>query len=351
LIDAILDSVNKGGPIVQAIAACAAAGGLFLLILLLALVAGARSSLVRRVSMVCLLSSAGIALSGAYGAWTGKQAADAAASTLRPGKAERTRREAYLGLRANAARALELAGAPWLFGLIGMRAASRRRWAEDHDSPPPGLGLPVLLVLAALVGSGANAYCLLAPVAGRSLDETAWRVIDLRDALDFGDWEACFTPDLKIPPGSPALAMGELKDNQHRCAHHFLSADPVRVEHLQRLLDTPWFEDPEVRKGLKEKIDAAAPPKPSPPPADPALKEAQEAARGCLEKSGKKAPKLAPEAHLRVEVSAAGKALSVQEVSSGRLPPATQKCFVSELKKLGFAAGPERWVEVPLTKP
>jgi hypothetical protein len=359
----ILEMVKAGGPGLQVLAAAAALAALSLFFLLLALVAGARSSIVRGASMVCLLATTAIACSGAWDGWRGHQAVDESVATLRPGRAEQARREGYLKLRANAARAVTLAGPPLLFCLIGFRAASRRRWAEEHDTPPPGLGIPLLLFLVALVACGADAYLWKGPIPGRDLDETSWRVVDVRDSLDAKDWAACFTLDLTVPAKSPASSLGELKDNQRRCAHHFLSRDPPKAEDLDKLLATPWIDDADVRRSLRDKLEelqkkpaaqdtpaTAAAPAPTPAP-DPALLEAQSSVNPCLKKRDKKGPKLESDAHLLVTVAANGKVTSVKEIGAGRLPQSVHKCFASALKKVTFAAGTERSLQLPLSAP
>jgi hypothetical protein len=354
-MDRILDLYFKGGTAAQVIGAAGGLAGLLAVILLLGIVAKGRSGFLRSMSIGCLLFSCIAVGAGAAQSLRARQAADAAAASERLGKSERIRRAAYLDAQAIAALGLETAVGPLLIALIALRVAGRRRWAEDHETPPPGAAIPVLLFLAGLAGCGMAAYFWKGPVPGRDLDEAGWRVVDLRDALDAKEWTACLTTDLALDGGVPARATGEWRDDQARCAKHFIlpgDTDAGRTD-LQKLLAVPWFEDKEQRRLVQQRLDETAPkppeaPKPSAPTPepkpDPALAEMQSLAKGCFQKAAHHVK--APATGVEFLVSKAGKVTEAKPKGGGRENAAAVKCLLKGAKSVSFAAGDERHVDV-----
>jgi hypothetical protein len=354
-MDRILDLYLKGGTAAQVMGAAGGLAALLAVILLLGIVARARSGFLRSMAIGCLLFSCVAVGAGVGQSWRARQAADAAVASERLGKSERIRRAAYLDAQAIAALGLETAAGPLLFALIALRVAGRRRWAEDHETPPPGAGVPVLLFLAGLAGCGIAGYFWKGPVPGRDLDETGWKLVDMRDALDAKEWSMCLTTDLALDGGVPGRAMGEWRDNQARCAKHFIlpgDTEAGRAD-LQKLLAARWFEDKEQRRLVQQRIDETAPKAPEPakpsapapePKPDPALAEVQGLAKGCFQKAGHHVK--SPATGVELVVSKAGKVTDAKPKGGGHENAAAVKCLLKGAKSVTFAAGDERHLDV-----
>jgi hypothetical protein len=356
-MDRILDLYFKGGTAARVMGAAGGLAALLAVILLLGIVARARSGLLRSVSIGCLLFSCVAVGAGVAQSFKARQAADAAASNERLGKSERIRRTAYLDAQAIAALGLETAVGPLLLALIALRVAGRRRWAEDHDTPPPGAAIPVLLFLAGLAGCGIAAYFWKGPVPGREMEDTGWKLVDLRDALDAKEWTACLTTDIDLDGGVPPQARGEWRDNQARCAKHFMPPADTEAGHmeLQKLLAVRWFEDKEQRKLVQQRLDETAPKPPegaktatpAPPPEakpDPAVAEMQKLAKECFQKAAHHVK--APATGVELVVSKVGKVTDAKPKGGGKENAAALKCLLKAAKPVTFAAGEERHVDL-----
>src|SRR4051794_23867102 len=101
--------ISQGGPF----ALLAAGLGVLACLLSLALVAGAvfgaKSEIVRALSVMCVVFSVATMTAGIGGALLGRQRSDQAAAGSRPSAAERIRRAGYLESRANLKVALPFA--------------------------------------------------------------------------------------------------------------------------------------------------------------------------------------------------------------------------------------------------
>lgn len=349
--------MNQGGTLGWAVAITGGVGFLCALFVLFGALLKAPSKVVRFFAMACLVLSLGTSCVGIACTFLGRQAADKAATGKRPAAAERLQHRGYREAQAGVTLAVPFAAPPILFALLGLIVASRRRWTEYHEEPPRGLGLAVLLILLDGGGVGAGVWLYRQPVPGRDYEEDSWKVRDLTDALDAGEWQQCLTTTLTVPAGSEAQGLGAHYDNQRRCIEHF-SAPDSKVGDLEVLAQAKWLDEPKLKEQLAAKLASLKAPKAAEPagaaPAAPGpsadIAEVQAKAKECFEKEAKKKPKLTVATALAVEVSAQGKVVAVRDTGPGK-PDKVRKCAVTSAKALKLKAGEERKFEVPLSFP
>jgi hypothetical protein len=345
--------MNQGGALAWAVAGVGGFGILFALFVLFGSLLRAPSKVVRFFSVSCLLLAVVTAGLGLACTLLGRQKVEQAVTGKRPALAERLQRVGYLEARSGVTLAVPLAAPPILLGLLGLAVASRRRWSEYHETPPSGLGFPVLLLLLGVAGVAGAVSLYRQPVPGRDLDDDSWKVRDLTDALDANEWDKCLTTEWSVPAGSAAAGLGSHFDNQKRCIEHY-----EKLDDLEKLAAAKWLDEPKLEAALAEKIALYKAPKPAEPAAAavaPAaasedIAEVQAKAKACFDKEKKKKPKLTVATSLSVEVSKAGKVVAVRDTGAGK-PDAARKCAATQAKSLKLKAGEARKFDVPLAFP
>ena len=353
----MLDQFTQGGDTMRLLGAAGGLAALLALISVVLILVRSSSTPLRIAAISAMLLSDVTLVAGVVGSIQARQGVDAAASRAKGAKGERIKYEGYIDAGSTSAKALPMAGIPLLIAAVGLRIAGQRRWGEEHDSPPKGPLIPGLLFVIGVLTCGVAAFLWQMPRQGRKMDETCWRVLELRDAVNADDWGACLKSDLKIEPNSPAADMKELKDIQARCAKHYVTASQevgAGTADLEKLLAAPWFEDKTaVRRRLDEmaasqkRVERIVNEKPQPPP-DPAFGKVQVVATDCYRKAGK--PSAAP-ASIQILVAKSGKILDAKPKESAKQTPAAKKCLAKGLKAVSFLQGEERTLDVPILLP
>jgi len=334
--------ISQGGPFAVLAAGLGALSCLLSVALIAGAVFGARTEIVRALAVMCVIFSVTTSTAGIGGALIGRQRSDQAAAASRPSAAERIRRAGYLESRANLKVALPFAAPAAAVAIAGMVIATRRRQREDDDRSPSGVGLSVALMLLAVGVWIFGARLLLQRLPGRELDDAGWKVLELSDALNAGEWDKCFTTPWSLGAATPAHALPAHAENQKRCAEHF-----TEVVDLTRLQGAQWIDDASVKELIAKRL-APPPPPPSPTPAppdkneppstdpgtpatpDPALAMLESKLRHCIKKHAK--------LELEVNISKDGKV---------DLPKKSAKCLKLAVAKLKLP-GPARKLEVEI---
>src|SRR5262249_22675857 len=155
--------------------------------------------------------------------------------------------------------ALGFSAVPLVLGLLGLSVAGRRRWRDDPDRPEHLRALVGLVALVDVLGVAGEAIAWKMPLPGRDLDDAGWKVVELDEAIGQQQFQACLTFDAPIESASRARRLPQFKDNQKRCADHFVKAEPQAgadvagvVADLKRLVAARWLED----EGLRKKVQA-----------------------------------------------------------------------------------------------
>ena len=321
---------------------------------LLAILLGSRSTLLRALAILALLAADMANTTAVWGTWQERRAVEASVAGQKRGQAERARWTGYTHSRQRAAEALTWTAGSILVAAIALGVAGRRRLSEDHSSPPMAPLVPGSLIFIALATVGVGAFFWKGSIPARALDETGWRVLALRDAIEADEWSACLSTDLKIEASSPARSMRELSDSRAKCTKHFTSGagkDVGRAE-LERLLAARWFDDVDQRKLVEQAVAKLTPPEPPPaapppPPPDPALAEAKSRASACYPKPRRR--HVAPSTPLDVDVTVSpqGKITNLTVAAPpGRNGKAVRSCLLKALRGLTFAPGEQRTVAI-----
>ena len=348
--------VVQRGLLSQGIAACAAAGLLFGLLGLGALFSRARSKRLRLYGVLTLLAATCCLGSAGTDFYLRRRVATQKAREqgLRyPSERERWAQAAFREARYSLALGLGGAALPLLLGAVAMRAASRRRWLEDPDGPYQSPLLGAAIGLLCLLGFGAMVAGLLLKPGERELDEQAWRVLRLHEALAQRDFGAC--TDSAFAPGrsrAPALV-----EAQAGCAQPLLAIPVADRGQLEALLALPWMDNEGVRAALKAKL-ASLDPSPSPllaPPPAPRdlLQEAKAEVSARLTQCYSKlqtAKTRKRKPTLTLQVAASGEVQRVEQPGGRLKPAALRRCVLAAAKQTRFPASVEglRSVELGL---
>jgi hypothetical protein len=351
-MESVTGLLTQGGFSAYAAAALGGIGAVFALALFAGVVFGAGSQSLRGMAVVavlCAFAATGAGIGGAYLAR--KKTDQGIGGKVRPAAAERLRRAGWLESRATLSVALPLVAPAALLALVGFVVAGRRRASEFNEEPPAGPGLFIALLVCTTAAWAWGGKMWRDPLPGRDLDDSSWKVLDLADAIDAGDWEKCFTTPWSLGAATPAHALPAHADNQKRCAEHFTSAGD-----LSRLLSAAWFDDATLRETVKKKAEEAAaaappaaPPSTAPPTnaaadkekdkaesaeparADPALAMLESKLRHCIKKRSK--------LELQVNISKDGRV---------DLPKNSPKCMKVAAAKIKLPKGNARTLEVQI---
>jgi hypothetical protein len=354
MIESVTGLLNQGGFSAYAAAALGGIGAVFALALFAGIVFGAGSQSLRGMAVVAVLCAFAATGAGIGGAYLARKKSEQTMAKVRPAAAERLRRAGWLESRATLSVALPLVAPAALLALIGFVVAARRRASEFNEEPPAGPGLFIALLVCTTGAWAWGGKMWQDPLPGRDLDDSSWKVLDLADAIDAGDWDKCFTTPWSLGAATPAHALPAHAENQKRCAEHFTSAGD-----LNRLSSAVWLDDATLREGIKKRAEeaalaappAAAPPSTAPPAAaekdkdkekekpesseparaDPALAMLESKLRHCIKKRSK--------LELQVNISKDGRV---------DLPKNSPKCLKVAAAKIKLPKGNARTLEVQI---
>ncbi len=257
-LNELIAQLTAAGILTQAAVGLTVFAAVLSLVILIAMLGRAPSGAVRKLStltlFVCAMGLA-VALVDVYDA---RDQALHKANSLRPALAEKLKRQSYAQSLLGLTAALPLALLPLVVGVFGLRVASRRRWSEYHEAPPPSPAGALLFLAASVAAWGYGANLWSEPLPGRALDEESWRSLEFVDALDANEWGKCLTRgDAVVPPHSAPIALGADKDSQRRCVDHFLqlpNSDLTAQPALQKLAAARWPDDPGQKTRIKERL-------------------------------------------------------------------------------------------------
>jgi hypothetical protein len=361
----MIDRFLQGGTLTQIVGTAGALATLFGVLTVVLVLIHARSAALKAFALLCLLFGDIAIGAGVADSWMGRRRVDTAAANLSPAKAERAHYEGNIQAGSSSGIALPFVGIALALAAIGLQVAGRRRWSEEHDSPPLGAALPGLLFLGGFALSAAAGYFWRGHLLDRPMDESAWRVLELRDAIAANDWPACFSDTPAIRVDSPAQEMREFRKVQDDCAKHFVEETSqrgsVRTD-LEKLLAVPWFQKPDDRRNVEQRLDeivaeekkiakvnAAEAEKPKPPPPDPALVKVHDLAIACYSKGARKNAKHMMPSSLQLVVSKDGKISSSKALDAPSANASASKCVAKALREVTFQSGLERTIDVGLS--